>query len=916
MRSTIAQVSSNFAAGIASTAGRLAGRPAIERVTPSGLETTTYGDLMADAQRIAGWLGQQFGKPFSGERAAILADNSAHWISAHLGVLWSGGVAVPLDTAYKAAQVRTVLADSGARVLFTSTRYLATARTAVEGLPVTLALIEGDAEGLANFATVRAADAAATPAEVAPGDGAVMLYTSGTTADPKGVVLTHGNLEAERAAALAIIDAGEADAVLGVLPLFHALAQMANLLLPLTVGARVVFLETVSSATLLDALTARGITIFACVPQFFYLIHQRVTAEVAKGGGLRTRVFRTMLAVNRMCRDRFGWNPGRRWFARVHTRLGPKMRILITGGSRFDEAIARDMYALGFTILNAYGLTETSGGASVQRPGDRFTTSVGKALPGIEIRIGPAAAEASEHGDGEVLIRGPIVMREYFGKTEATRAAIDTDGWLHTGDLGRLDADGRLYITGRQKEIIVLSSGKNLYPEEIEAHYRQSPFINELCVMGLSRPGEPAAERLHAVIVPNAEAMRARGIVNIGDAIRFDIETWSARTPAHKRILSYDISTEPLLRTTTGKLKRHELEKLARARAEAKATAADRPIDAAAREWMADTRVGPLVAAMAGKLDGHTIHPDDNLELDLSLDSMERVELLTLLERQAGTSVPADARATIFTARQLVDAVLAGVPTPSADGTSSSDPPWATLLSAPLDPALERQLGRTRLVSVVLLSAVFRTAALTLQLFVRLRVTGREHLPRSGAFLVCPNHQTFIDGFMLSTTLPIRVVDRMFYVGASELFETPASQWFARLINLVPIDPDAHLVDAMQAGAAGLRLGKILLLFPEGERTIDGELKRFRKGAAILAGTLGVPIVPVSLTGFYPLWPRARPIAWHAFWPPRRRTLTITFGEPIRVSPGDEATATERLRGAVARQMAESGGSADSPQSF
>ena len=170
-------------------------------------------------------------------------------------------------------------------------------------------------------------------------------------------------------------------------------------------------------------------------------------------------------------------------------------------------------------------------------------------------------------------------MREYFNRPDATREALD-DGWLHTGDLGRLDADGRLYITGRKKEIIVLSSGKNLYPEEIEAHYRQSPFIKELCVLGLARPGEPAAERLHAVIVPDEAVLRERASSTSRELIRFEIETLSVQLPAHKRILSYDISLEPLPRTTTGKMRRHEIERRVRERAArrppARRAAADR----------------------------------------------------------------------------------------------------------------------------------------------------------------------------------------------------------------------------------------------------------------------------------------------------------------------------------------------------
>jgi long-chain acyl-CoA synthetase len=178
-------------------------------------------------------------------------------------------------------------------------------------------------------------------------------------------------------------------------------------------------------------------------------------------------------------------------------------------------------------------------------------------------------------------------MREYFKRADATAESI-VDGWLHTGDLGRLDADGRLFITGRSKEIIVLSSGKNLYPEEIEAHYRQALFVKELCVLGLARPGEPAAERLHAVIVPDEAKLRERGTVNVRELIRFELETLSVQLPAHKRILSYDISLEPLPRTTTGKIKRPEVERRVRElRARATAGATARALTDAEREWLA-----------------------------------------------------------------------------------------------------------------------------------------------------------------------------------------------------------------------------------------------------------------------------------------------------------------------------------------
>ena len=908
---------SNFAARISEAAARWPDHTAIELVRADQPEITTYRDLENRSGRLAAWLLESGVR--AGDRAAILADNDAPWIVAYLATLRIGAVAVPLDTAYKAAQVRTVLENSGARRLFTTLRHLETSRAAIEcmgdGAPALL-LISGHAPGIADTSAAFAADRPAPPiAALEEGAPAMILYTSGTTADPKGVVLTHANLDAERAGAFAVVDVTADDAILGVLPLFHALAQMANLLLPLSVGARVVFLETVSSTSLVQALGSRGITIFACVPQFFYLIHQRVMSEVARKGAVARALVRGLISSNVWLRDRFGWNPGRRVFAKVHRTLGTRMRLLVTGGSKFDPGIGRDLYGLGFTILNAYGLTETSGGATIMRPTDRFTSSVGQPFPGVEIRIemtpgvisgdaGDATPAEGSEPDGEILIRGPILMREYYKRPDATAETL-RDGWLYTGDLGRLDADGRLYITGRKKEIIVLASGKNLYPEEIEAHYRQSPFIKELCVLGLARPGEPASERLHAVIIPDDQAMRDRGIVNVRELIRFEIEGLSVLLPAHKRILSYDVSLEPLPRTTTGKIRRHQIERDLAARSADTRAQDGRPLTDAERAWMEDHDNARAMAAIGARLQREDLRPDANLELDLGLDSMERVELLTTLEQMHGTRVSAEVRATIFTARALVDAVRSGARADRADsGGSAPELPWATILAGPVDEAIAANLAKKKTILALVLFALIRVAGLLLRLRPGFRARGLVHLPAAGPYIISPNHQAYLDPFFLAAVLPWRALRDVFFVGAAEYFERPLMRWIARQVNIVPVDPDANLTAAMRAGAAGLRMKKILILFPEGERSIDGELKTFRKGAAILAAHLDAPIVPVALDGIFPLWPRGRRFSWRALLRPTS-PVSLVVGAPIRVAPGEYLDGTTRLRQRVSDMLME-----------
>ena len=401
------------------------------------------------------------------------------------------------------------------------------------------------------------------------------------------------------------------------------------------------------------------------------------------------------------------------------------MRYLVTGGSRFDPQIGYDFHALGIDVLQAYGLTETSAAAFATSPHDNVIGSVGKPLDGVEAKIvDPLPQEDGGQAVGEIVIRGAIVMKGYWNRPDATAAAL-RDGWLYTGDLGYFDAGGNLFITGRKKEVIILSNGKNIYPEEVEAHYLKSPFVGEIAVMGMeTRPGE---DRLHAVVVPNFEALKQRRIVNAKEVIRYDIESLSLQLPSTKRIGSYEIWLEALPRTTTRKLKRFEIEKRVRAnqaegRSDDAEVSAEKPLSPEDAAWLeqADVQRALQIMREASRLKPELIRPSDNLELDLGLDSMQRVELLVALEQEIGGDLEESRLSEIYTVRELVDAVresAAGCALGSKDGPPRAHfAGWkAVLQEEPVDPEVR---------------ALLRAAAVQGNVLVRCQPAGPDYCAR------------------------------------------------------------------------------------------------------------------------------------------------------------------------------------------
>jgi long-chain acyl-CoA synthetase len=860
---------------------------------PAAAETTTFGSMLSQIRSLAYRLTLE--QVEFGDRVAIIGENHPDWAIAYLGIMYRGAVVVPLDPSGTVETLAKFLDDSETKLAFVSESSQEKFGAVCETLGYSIRAISlqtSTSNGLGLFSdwtqTPRPAEFDKSSPPAKPADMAVLIYTSGTTGTPKGVPLTHGNIYAEADGVQEVMRITDREVILSLLPLFHAYSQIVNLWLATIIGARVVYISEVNSEEIVRGLKEGGVTAITGVPRLWYLFHKKIWDGVRSQPRAVRSLFRSLLSLNGWLRDSVGINLGRLFFRKVHHGFGGKLRLAVSAGSSFDASVAIDYHRLGFTILQGYGLTETSGAATVTRFEDNKVGSVGKPLNHVQVKIdGP-----NDEGMGEVLIRGAIVMAGYYRNPEANREAFTPDGWFRSGDLGRFDAQGHLYIVGRKKDVIVLPSGKNVYPEDVEAHYARSPLVGEICVLGVPDEAHDfaQAEKLCCVVVPDFDYLKLQGIANAREAIRFEFDNLGRELPEYQRVRDYVIRSEPLPRTATRKVRRFELMQQVGSIGVGAGQHRDRGglgFSSADNGLMESAAGRAITAAIqhhtAGALPA--IHPRMNLELDLGLDSLARAECISSVEEALGVELDSAALATALTVGDVIALVngknchvsLNAMPAPPKVAKRAD---WSQILSRSSDdaPEIEQILKRkpvTALIAYLLLRPVYFGSRLLL----RMEVKGLKHVEDLTApFLVCPNHQSFLDPILVCSVYPHRILKNIFHVGASEYWRNVVTAQIARLLNIVPVDPDTNLIRAMRAGAAGLQAGKILNIYPEGERAFDGLLHPFKKGAGILASELNLPIVPVALDGVYKVWPRkSRRI--------RLARVKVHFGEPIK--PGD-----------------------------
>ncbi|NOZ26008.1 MAG: AMP-binding protein [Nitrospirae bacterium] len=783
-----------------------------------------------------------------GDRVFLSARNSPSWCISYLALSAAGAVGVPVDPELTASEMRNLMVDAGVSFVFHDDYTAEKVSEAAAGIDAERFDISGIPEADAPAGRVPGLQDGPAPDDIAS-----IIYTSGTTGSPKGVVLTHGNFcsDADALAGAGIISYD--DNIISVLPLHHTYPFMSTFLVPLFEGATVTYPKGLKGTDLLDAVRDRGATILVGVPQLLELFRNRIIQGFSEVPVLNW-VFPYLLRALSFIRRRYDVNLGRYVFSSVHRKFGSRFRFFASGGARLDPRIMQDLEALGFTVLEGYGLTETSPVVTFNPPQKRKPGSAGRPLKNVEIRIS---------SEGEVLIKGPMVMKGYYKNPEETEKTI-RDGWLHTGDLGYMDGDGYLYITGRTKEVIVLSSGKNVYPEDVERHYQGIGLIKELCVVG-------TGDGLSAVVVPDMEAAKKMKVGNIQEYLKWEINAVSMKLPPYMRLKGFVLSTAPLPRTPLGKLRRFMVKKMLEEGEGGKARDVDESLlgDAIASKVVTSLRevMGRDVAVGRG----------DSLELDIGLDSLKRIELVVALERNLGVKLYDDFTLDVQTVEELVEKARKAV----REGGSRREEDVRLLDVTEEERRAAEGLLSQGLYERLLLFVMMLFLRLFSRIYFRVKITGVEDLP-SPPFIIAPNHSSYLDSFLLAANLPFRVFRSLYFQGASKYFEGPFMRWFAHFAHVIPIDPDTSLLGALRVSAHILKQKKALCIFPEGGRSFSGEVMEFKKGVGILALELGVPVVPVSIDGTFRAMPRGSRF-------PRPVPVEIRIGRPLPPVVGKDA---------------------------
>ncbi len=758
----------------------------------------TYQDLL---NLIEGYSLLFRGKDY--KKIAIYSENRIDWIAAFYAGWRNNCIVVPIDFMASSHDIAYILGDCQPEIMFIS-----------PSLKTQLADIQSKIQyspEIVFFGEVQLPEILEIIEWHQPGDveeTAVIIYTSGTTGSPKGVMLSYQNLISNVIGVSQEVEIyTPTRQVLMLLPLHHIFPLAGSMVAPLFVGSTIVMAPSMQSSDLLETLRNNQVAIMIGVPRLYELIYKGIKAKIDASA-----IGRIFYRIVRLSRSR---KLAKKIFKKVHVGFGGHLEYLVSGGAALPKHVGDLFQTLGFDVLEGFGMTEAAPMITFTRPGKVKIGSPGQPLPGMKVEI----------RDGEIIAKGKNVMKGYYNRPEET-ADVLKDGWLYTGDLGHFDKDGFLFITGRKKDIIILSSGKNINPVELEIDFEKSfEAVKEAGVFLHNN-------HLHIAILPNYELLTQLNIEKVDEYFKNEIiPVFNGKLSPYKRIMKFAIVHTELPRTRLGKIQRFKL--------------SEHVQQAAKKDEFADYQPTKYYLAVKSFIETQIdfdIQPNHHVEFDLGLDSLNKMSLLDYIEKSFGVKLDEKGLVSFPSIKHLSDYIKEKSQWFRDETTS-----WAEALKEKVDLKMPKSWPTHNFFKTI--------AKYFFKIYFRYRGEGVENIPE-GPCIIAPNHQSYIDGLFVASLLKRKTVKQTYFYAKKKHVNNAILRFLARTNNVIVMDIDGDLKESIQKMAAVLKEGKKVIIFPEGTRSKSGELGEFKKTFAILSTELNVPVVPVAIDGAH----RALPV--------------------------------------------------------
>lgn len=831
-------------------------------------DSFTYRDLDRAARAVTAFLQKQGIE--KGDRVMIASEGRPEWGMSYFGIVLAGATAVPVDIELSRKEIANIARAAGVKFAIVSDKQatkLADAPVngngAIDSFPcrrITFDEVFADAHSIDPDAV--------EIVKRKPEDVASLIFTSGTTGTPKGVVLTDRNFTALTARMSALFELNRTDSLLSVLPPHHTFEFSAGLLMPIASGSSITYLEDRTPDLISRAFDETPVTAMIGVPAVWESLHRKLVRGLEDQGKIVELTIKGLIRLNRWLRDQTGFNPGRWVFRPMHDALGGRMRYIVSGAAPLKPTIFKDLRGMGFSVYEGYGLTEASPVITVGWPRMKSPPgSVGWPLPGLEVRI----ADPDDAGVGEVIARGPTIMSGYLDNDDATNHAI-RGGWLHTGDRGRLDEEGRLYIVGREKDVIIDTGGKNVYPDEIEELYATSKLVKELSVVGV--PADVGTgERVAALVVPDYECDEAKENGWSPDEVREQIRTHfrevGSKLPFARRVKIMHLWEGELPRTSTRKVKRplvrDEIIRLENAVDAGRKATVEGIEKAQTPEQQTRLWVRRTIASIAQrKLE--EVATSTSLADALGFDSLMQLELFTAIEAEFPRArITADEMSTVETVQDVIRL--------AARDKGATDNERAEMVGNQEEERPFQVPGPLASLGKAMLGAAQRFGYDQL---LDVDVEGRGNIPANRNFIVASNHASHLDMGLVKYALGDFGRDLRTLAAKDYFFDDPYRRtYFENFTNLLPMDRHGSLKKSLRMASEALKNGESLLIFPEGTRARDGVMIGFKPAMGHLCLVERVDILPMFLGGTHDALPVGSAI-------PKARELFVRIGEPLK----------------------------------